>query len=105
MKKFYIIIFISFFINFSSYSDESLVEIKQTLERINRDIIDLQKQVFVGKVNKIPSQILENDIANLLRNSQRLSIQYSTYPVERVRRHNEFNLLRGHHRTTFSNNT
>ena len=50
------------------------------------------------------SQILENDITNLLRNSQRLSIQYAILPYERNRSLTGANNIRGYQRTTFNNN-
>ncbi len=49
MKKLIYLFLIIFFISTNAYSDEALVEIKQQLDRINRDISDLQKQIYTDK--------------------------------------------------------
>ena len=46
VKKLINVFLIIFFISNNVYSDETLVEIKQQLNRINRDISDLQKQIY-----------------------------------------------------------
>ena len=42
------LLFFLFFINLSVFADESLSEIKTTLDRINKDISDLQKEIYTG---------------------------------------------------------
>ena len=51
MKK--ILSLVCFFIlfSFSTYGEETLLEIKQQLDRMNREIIDLQKSLFQDKKN------------------------------------------------------
>ena len=51
MKKFFFIFFAILIFNITAYADDSLIQIKQHLERIEKDIIDLQKTVFKKKNN------------------------------------------------------
>ena len=43
--------------SFTVYGEESLLEVKQQLERINRDITDLQKEIYKNK----PAHVSENN--------------------------------------------
>ena len=56
-------IFLSFccilIFSFAVYADESLIQIKQKLEKIERDITDLQKILFTKKDNQLSDN---NDI-------------------------------------------
>ena len=49
MKNFLYLACFFIFINFPTYGDETLLEIKQQLDRINREIIDLQKALYKDK--------------------------------------------------------
>ena len=52
MKNIIFIYCAYFSLCFVVFADDSLLEIKQSLERINRDIVDLQKVIFSDKLNQ-----------------------------------------------------
>ena len=64
MKKKYLILIFAIFFSIPIYADETLIQLKQTLERVNRDIIDLQKEVFAGK-NKSTLKVVKNDSSQI----------------------------------------
>ena len=45
------VVLIFFFFSFSAFADESLLDIQQTLKKIERDITDMQKIIFKEKNN------------------------------------------------------
>ena len=49
MKNFFYLACFFIIINFPTYGDETLLEIKQQLDRMNREIIDLQKALYKDK--------------------------------------------------------
>tara|TARA_Y100000590_G_scaffold395405_1_gene475374 strand:+ start:13407 stop:14300 length:894 start_codon:yes stop_codon:yes gene_type:complete len=51
MKKMHFVVSIFFFFSFSAFADESLLDIQQTLKKIERDITDMQKIIFKEKNN------------------------------------------------------
>ena len=48
MKKILSIVCFFILVSFSTYGDETLIEIKQQLDRINREITDLQKEIYTN---------------------------------------------------------
>ena len=52
MIKFFLILFFTFLHSFYSLADDNLSEMKQQLERINRDISDLQKEIYSGNFDR-----------------------------------------------------
>ena len=51
MKKILRLVCFFILVSFSTYGDETLLEIKQQLDRINREIIDLQKALYRNNKN------------------------------------------------------
>ena len=75
MKK--IVKFLCFFIlvSFATYGNETLTEIKQQLDRMNREITDLQKEIYTN--NKDFST--ENN--NLIDISEVIQTIYTNYQL------------------------
>ena len=62
MKKIFIVLFSVLILNFAVYADESLIQIKQKLEKIERDITDLQKVLFTKMEKQLSNDIDNQDI-------------------------------------------
>jgi len=62
MKKIFYSFFSILFLNFSVFADESLLQIKQKLERIEKDLTDLQIVVFTKKNINLSSENKNEDI-------------------------------------------
>lgn len=62
MKKIFYLFFSILFLNFAVFADESLLQIKQKLERIEKDLTDLQIVIFTKKNIDLSNENKNQDI-------------------------------------------
>ena len=75
MKNFFLTFCFLIFICCFASAEESLIEIKQNLERINRDISDLQKELFNKKdIQQSTNNINQDESSQITVFDMRLEI-------------------------------